>query len=850
MIKLVKVNKYFNRYKKNRIHVINNTSLEFEKTGLVAILGNSGSGKTTLLNAIGGLDKVNGGKIYINGKKITKRFSGRVDKIRNLNIGYIFQNYNLINNMTVFDNVAITLKMSGVKNKQEIEKRVNYILNVLGIYKYRNRYANMISGGEKQRVAIARALVKNPNIIIADEPTGNLDSKNSLEIMNIIKSISKNKLVILVTHERRLAEFYASRIIEVVDGKVVKDTKNEHSNDLDYRLENKIYLKEFKSCDSLEKENLNIKFYTDVPNEKMNIRLVLKNGNIYIEADNHKVEVVDDTSSIEFVDDCYKKISKEEYEEYKFNYEDIINKKYKMRYTSIYNPFSLLVEGFKKVFNYSILKKLLLLGFVISSMFILYGVSNIMGVTDIKDEKFITQNKGYLNLMTGQIDVDKYLKYEKLDHIDYLLPGTSLLQFNIKYNDYYQTQGSYDNFSASVSSIDILTEDDLIFGRLPKKKNEVVIDKFVLDGLLESEGWHIAPQVGFKSVEQFLDRTITSGSSYSYGKENGTQFGITEFKIVGISKLVSPSIYMRESNFINLFANTQAASSGGSYYGYDSMMMVETIDISGENALNSGNSNQFVRENIYDVSLAEDRIELTKGRMPKNDYEIIVNKSNSYNMKLYKTIDDKINGENLIVVGYYDSKESINHYFTTKNTIKLKLLNEKSNITIYSNNKQETIDYFRNLEMNIEDIYEKDKNNYIEQIEDSIFSSIVVASIILAISLIEIFLMMRSSFLSRVKEVGILRAIGVKKKDIYKMFLGEIIAITTLTAVPGMLLMSYIIQGLRMVPYYQDQFMFNGVVIFISVVILVAFNMLVGLLPVRNVIRKTPARILSGNNVD
>ena len=110
--------------------------------------------------------------------------------------------------------------------------------------------------------------------------------------------------------------------------------------------------------------------------------------------------------------------------------------------------------------------------------------------------------------------------------------------------------------------------------------------------------------------------------------------------------------------------------------------------------------------------------------------------------------------------------------------------------------------------------------------------------------------MIRSSFLSRVKEVGILRAIGVKKRDIYKMFLGEIIAITTLTAIPGLFLMSYIIQGLRLVPYYADQFMFNSTVVLISAAILVVFNIVIGLLPVHNVIRKTPARILSGNNVD
>ena len=215
MIKLEKVNKYFNRYKRNQIHIINNTSLELGDTGLVAILGQSGSGKTTLLNAIGGLDKVNRGKIYINGKKITRRTVNTVDRIRNLNIGYIFQDYKLIENLSVYENIAMALRMIGITNKKEIDKRVNYVLEAVKMERYKKRPALMLSGGEKQRVSIARALAKNPSIVIADEPTGNLDSKNSLEVMNIIKAISKEKLVILVTHEVDLAKFYASRILEI-----------------------------------------------------------------------------------------------------------------------------------------------------------------------------------------------------------------------------------------------------------------------------------------------------------------------------------------------------------------------------------------------------------------------------------------------------------------------------------------------------------------------------------------------------------------------------------------------------------------------------------------------------------
>ena len=261
MVKIEKVNKYFNRRKKNQIHVINNTTLEFEKNGLVALLGASGSGKTTLLNVIGGLDKVDRGKIFINGIKITRRNYKKVDKIRNLNIGYIFQDYKLIENLSVYDNIALALKMIGIKDKKEIKKRIDYVLEILNMYRYRNRLAGMLSGGERQRVGIARAIVKNPNIIIADEPTGNLDSKNSLEIMNIIKAISKEKLVILVTHEEELAKFYASRIIEIEDGKVIKDYINNHNNNLHYRLDNKLYLKEFKECSRINRKNIKLDLY-------------------------------------------------------------------------------------------------------------------------------------------------------------------------------------------------------------------------------------------------------------------------------------------------------------------------------------------------------------------------------------------------------------------------------------------------------------------------------------------------------------------------------------------------------------------------------------------------------------
>ena len=263
MIRIEKVNKYFNRKKANEIHVVDNTSLELPDIGIVTLLGASGSGKTTLLNVIGGLDKINSGKIFVDGEKITKRFSGKIDSIRNAKIGYVFQNFNLIDDESVFDNVAIALKMIGIRNKEVIRKRVNYCLEAVGIYQFRFKKASDLSGGQRQRVAIARAIVKNPQIIIADEPTGNLDSSNTLEIMNLIKKLSGERLVLLVTHEEELAGFYSDRIIRIRNGKVESDNENDNTGKLNYQLDNRIYLHDMPVQSSIQSRGLELNLFSD-----------------------------------------------------------------------------------------------------------------------------------------------------------------------------------------------------------------------------------------------------------------------------------------------------------------------------------------------------------------------------------------------------------------------------------------------------------------------------------------------------------------------------------------------------------------------------------------------------------
>jgi putative ABC transport system permease protein len=207
----------------NIVHALKGISISFRKNEFVSILGQSGCGKTTLLNLIGGLDQYTSGDMYINGKS-TKDFNDHDwDSYRNHSIGFVFQNYNLIPHQTVLSNVELALTLSGV-SKQERKDRAIAVLNRVGLGDQLDKKPNQMSGGQMQRVAIARALVNDPDIILADEPTGALDSETSVQIMNLLESISKEKLIIMVTHNNELAEKYSDRIIKLFDGEVIDDT--------------------------------------------------------------------------------------------------------------------------------------------------------------------------------------------------------------------------------------------------------------------------------------------------------------------------------------------------------------------------------------------------------------------------------------------------------------------------------------------------------------------------------------------------------------------------------------------------------------------------------------------------
>ncbi|MBO5913247.1 MAG: ABC transporter ATP-binding protein, partial [Clostridia bacterium] len=223
MLKLSNIVKTYDVGDNESVKALRGIDIEFRRNEFVSILGQSGCGKTTLLNIIGGLDRYTEGDLIISGRSTKEYRDHDWDTYRNHSIGFVFQTYNLIPHQSVLSNVELALTLSGV-SKSERRKRAVAALEKVGLGDQINKRPNQMSGGQMQRVAIARALINDPEILLADEPTGALDSETSVQIMDLLKEVANDRLVIMVTHNPELAEQYSTRIIRLLDGKVIGDT--------------------------------------------------------------------------------------------------------------------------------------------------------------------------------------------------------------------------------------------------------------------------------------------------------------------------------------------------------------------------------------------------------------------------------------------------------------------------------------------------------------------------------------------------------------------------------------------------------------------------------------------------
>ncbi|MDD4069899.1 MAG: ABC transporter ATP-binding protein/permease [Candidatus Izemoplasmatales bacterium] len=807
MISLKNISKYYNKGRSNQIHVINDTSIDFPKTGLVALTGPSGCGKTTLLNVVGGLDGFNSGKIIFDDKEIRTYHSQEWDILRNEKIGYIFQNYNLVLSKTVYENIELALNMAGLYEKKEIEERINYVLEAVGMYNYRRRNVKALSGGQQQRVAIARALVKDPEVVLADEPTGNLDSNNTFEIMSIIKKISETRLVILVTHEKGLVDFYADRVIELLDGKIVNDYENTSSGAYDYNDERIIYLKDLNSDDRLKDSG--IEHYYDTEKDKdLNIKLIEYKGNLYIKVNSkRKIKYLSDNSEIKLLDEHYKTREINEATEYDFDLSTFKEIKTDKNRKSFIKWSSAIKSGFSRIFSKrKFSSKLFLFGYMVISAILAYQIASFGSLTYMDQKDYIQYPKETM-MLNPRTDIQSINFESLLNEIDGIevSPYFSSVYLKLNYKDYYQgnTNINFDSYPVKVSQYQNV---EVLQGGLPNNNYQVALDLWVVEEIFEEKN---AKDIGLDSYEEIIGSFISLG----WGEKE------IKYEIVGIVNSESP-ILILDDDAIYAFHE---------FYQYFSVLTY------GE---------------------AEGKIEIVSGRNITSNNEMLAPDYEGYEVGTEYDFQDSFG--KMTIVGTYKPADNDQAYNGSlfiitnqayQNAIEKSLDSENfyyGNVYFFVEDQEKAVQDFaaRDLELiNTGDYYYDDFETSLLAVNGFKITRIVV--IIIGI-VIYIYFMMRSSMLNRIKEIGVYRAIGASKRDIYKIFLSEIIAFTIVGSVISYFAMSFILLRLQAsVSEYLTLFVLPPHLFIGGIVGIFVLNIVFGMLPIITLLIKKPAEITS-----
>ena len=682
-------------------------NLKFRKSEFVCILGQSGSGKTTLLNILSGLDRYDKGDLIINNKSTREFKSADWDAYRNNCIGFIFQSYNLIHHISVLDNVELGLTLSGVAKKERRKRALN-MLDKVGLKKHINKKPNQLSGGQMQRVAIARAIVNNPDVILADEPTGALDTKTSKEIMNLIKEIAKDKLVIMVTHNPELAKEYATRIIELSDGKIIKDSNpiiGQESDNKKYEI--KKTAMSFLTALSLSLNNIKTKkgrtiltsFACSIGIIGISLVLALSNGfdkqiDIF-EADTLSSLPIMINSNVMEIDE-----------------EDIKNRREEVLNSS---------EEKEKIIPYDVKENMNVHQNIINSEYLEYlnkiDPSNILGITYMRSTG--------LNLVMEKENGIKILNTDDLN-----------MQTTPKY------LGEQENYYLEQNY-------ELVAGSFPKEMTDIVL---LLDSnnridttVLESLSLPTDHELSYDEVLDIELKVIMNndfyrkyGNIYSINSDTSAMFDSED----AITLRITGIIRNQNDNKLTQIQEMMGINGvGGIFYTNELIEKVISINSNSEivEAQRNSNLNVLTGETISDSKVKE-------------------------NLLLYLGSEDKPISI-LIYPSNFNNKNKILNYLDQYNKDK-----DISNQIIYTDMASSIVDMSSNI---------MDAITYV---------LIAFSAVNLIVSGIMIAIITNISVLERTKEIGILRSLGARKKDITRVFNAETIIIGLSSGLLGIII--------------------------------------------------------------
>ena len=530
--------------------VLHGVSFELPETGFVCILGRSGSGKTSLLNAIGGLDVFDSGSIEIDGTRVSRGNSGEMERQRNRNFGYVFQNYYMLPEHSVAYNVFLGLHSVDLNEREKL-KRVEDALRKVNMLRFRKRLVGELSGGQQQRVAIARAIAKSPKVIFADEPTGHLDEESTLNICALLKKLSKTSLVVMVTHEERLANFFADRIIRIERGDIASDSSDWERGALISADKNAVYTGDYRD-ESFTGGAVKLRVLSAEGAESAEITLVVEDGRLIVKTDDKRLLTYSNSTVPPYIKEGGRpRLDRSQFETESQDEAETERPPLKRSGSAGLGLRMLLSElrtsaSKKRIRNFANVLFIVLL-----SLMLLLSISDINAAAQVDPEKFITVDSHVIELyfdfgenynsMSSQSLPDYISRFMKLldeTGLDFeLIPDTTM---RFTYSDGILPQYGYLSMSLgkyNLVSTDRLDPSTLVCGRMPERYDEIVVDRWVIEKCTEKDG----------IVQNFIP-----ASEYLLGKRLYMERKNYYPTIVGISDSGQPSIYLSKPGIFSV----------------------------------------------------------------------------------------------------------------------------------------------------------------------------------------------------------------------------------------------------------------------------------------------------------
>lgn len=550
MIEVHHLNKIYDKGRRNANQVLHDVSFTLPETGFVCILGASGCGKTSLLNAVGGLDTFESGTISTGEVSVSRYGTSAYEAERNRSFGYIFQNYYLLMDHTVAYNVYMGLHSLELSHAEKL-KRVRQALKAVEMEHYIRRTVGELSGGQQQRVAIARALARRPRVIFADEPTGNLDEANTLKICSLLRKISKNSLVVMVTHEERIANFFADRIITLESGHIRQDDEEWQRGSLSGETGKTIYAGDYTDA-ACSAEEISFRVLKEEGAAPAALTLIVEKDRIVIKLDDSRaVTCVSSKQPPALKEGKRPILSLEEMDREESAADELFMQPpaVSARAGRGITPSMMVKEATRLAGGHGVKRVTMRFFLVLLTVLTLLIVSDYLTVSSLDPEDFITTDSHILEIKLEygpKLQGNAYLQDLSVEYINYLRESDA----GYLYVPHVATTAAYsvDLFrqmdmleltlgSFSYVPITELDESTLICGRMPENSGEIVVDRWILDAVAEQEGI---------LQNSITDSTYFLGCRITYSKRNYAPV------IVGICDSGEPSVYITEAGLISV----------------------------------------------------------------------------------------------------------------------------------------------------------------------------------------------------------------------------------------------------------------------------------------------------------